>query len=61
MKLTSIISVNFNQPEVTLAFLKSVKNNTSGLPIELILVDNGSKEDHGTDFGRLSGPEILAF
>lgn len=50
MKLTSIISVNFNQPEVTLAFLQSVKNSTSGLPIELILVDNGSKEDHGTEF-----------
>ncbi|MCX2449845.1 glycosyltransferase family 2 protein [Pedobacter sp. PLR] len=50
MKLTSIISVNFNQPEVTLAFLRSVKNNTTGIPVELILVDNGSREDHEAEF-----------
>ncbi|WP_316749134.1 glycosyltransferase family 2 protein [Pedobacter gandavensis] len=50
MKLTSIISVNFNQPEVTLAFLRSVKNNTIGIPVELILVDNGSREDHEAAF-----------
>lgn len=50
MKLTSIISVNFNQPEVTLAFLQSIKNNTIGIPIELILVDNGSRENHEAEF-----------
>lgn len=46
MKTVSIISVNFNQPGVTLDFLKSVKENTIPEQIELILVDNGSREDH---------------
>jgi GT2 family glycosyltransferase len=46
MKLTSIITVNFNQPEVTLAFLKSIKENSPTDHIEVILVDNGSIEDH---------------
>jgi len=52
MKRTSIISVNFNQPQVTIDFLKSVKLNTEAVGIELILVDNGSREDHGADFVR---------
>ncbi|SMC95727.1 glycosyltransferase family 2 protein [Pedobacter nyackensis] len=46
MKVTSIITVNFNQPQVTLDFLRSVKENTIGDRVEVILVDNGSKEDH---------------
>jgi GT2 family glycosyltransferase len=46
MNLTSIITVNFNQPQVTLDFLKSVKANTSAKHVEVILVDNGSREDH---------------
>jgi GT2 family glycosyltransferase len=46
MKRTSIISVNFNQPQVTLDFLKSVKENTDPENTELILVDNGSRENH---------------
>jgi GT2 family glycosyltransferase len=46
MKLTSIISVNFNQPQVTLDFLKSVKENTDPENTELILVDNGSRENY---------------
>jgi len=53
MTQTSIISVNFNQPEVTYDFLKSVKENTAGKNIELILVDNGSKVDHKEDFEAL--------
>jgi GT2 family glycosyltransferase len=46
MKHTSIITVNFNQPKVTIDFLKSVKANTSIENVEVILVDNGSREDH---------------
>lgn len=46
MITTSIISVNFNQPEVTIAFLKSVKTHTLEQGVEVILVDNGSREDH---------------
>lgn len=58
MTLTSIISVNFNQPEVTLDFLRSVKLHTTGTDIELILVDNGSAEDHGDAFIR-AFPELI--
>jgi len=50
MNLTSIISVNFNQPAVTIEFLKSVLANTSEGDVEVILVDNGSKEDHQLAF-----------
>ncbi|WEK21228.1 MAG: glycosyltransferase family 2 protein [Candidatus Pedobacter colombiensis] len=46
MSLTSIITVNFNQPQVTFDFLRSVKDNTTGVTLEVILVDNGSREDH---------------
>lgn len=46
MKTTSIITVNFNQPQVTIDFLKSVKANTEFDSVEVILVDNGSREDH---------------
>jgi GT2 family glycosyltransferase len=52
MKRTSIISVNFNQPQVTIDFLKSVKLNTDAAAVEVIVVDNGSREDHGDDFLR---------
>ncbi|WP_342327860.1 glycosyltransferase family 2 protein [Pedobacter sp. FW305-3-2-15-E-R2A2] len=48
--MTSIISVNFNQPEVTIAFLKSVKDHAGEIPLEVILVDNGSRIDHGPEF-----------
>lgn len=50
MKLTSIITVNFNQPGVTLQFLESVKMHTHPQEVEVIVVDNGSKEDHGQAF-----------
>ncbi|NRF38219.1 glycosyltransferase family 2 protein [Pedobacter foliorum] len=46
MKTVSIITVNFNQPKVTIDFLKSVKANTSAEEVEVILVDNGSMENH---------------
>jgi GT2 family glycosyltransferase len=52
MGLTSIISINFNQPQVTLEFLKSVKQHTRNCSIELILVDNCSTEDHGDSFKK---------
>ncbi len=58
MKLTSIVSVNYNQPEVTLAFLESVKINTKNDHIEVILVDNGCKEDHSASFLAVF-PELI--
>lgn len=50
MSLVTIISVNFNQPQVTLEFLDSISKLTSAHPIELILVDNGSSLDNGELF-----------
>lgn len=50
MSSTSIISVNFNQPQVTIDFLKSLKTNTLEEDVEVILVDNGSQEDHELSF-----------
>jgi GT2 family glycosyltransferase len=50
MGMTTIISVNFNQPQVTIAFLRSVKKYTHNCDVELILVDNCSTEDHGDSF-----------
>lgn len=50
MTLTSIITVNFNQPEVTLAFLNSVKVNAAHDNVEVILVDNGCIENHQLAF-----------
>jgi GT2 family glycosyltransferase len=58
MKRTSIISVNFNQPQVTLDFLKSVKENTNSDSTELILVDNGSRENHGAEYLK-EYPELI--
>lgn len=50
MTRVSIITVNFNQPQVTIDFLKSVKENTSAEEIEVILVDNGSETDYETEY-----------
>lgn len=50
MTLTSIISVNYNQPQVTLEFLRSIKKHKANNNIEIILVDNGSIHDHEKEF-----------
>jgi len=50
MQLTSIITVNFNQPGATIEFLRSVKKNASNDNVEVILVDNGSNEDYQLQF-----------
>jgi len=52
MTLTSIISVNFNQPLVTIAFLDSIRMNAANENLEVILVDNGSREDHQLEFEK---------
>lgn len=58
MKLCSIITVNFNQPAVTLDFLKSVKENTKHQNVEVVLIDNGSREDHEESY-RLAYPGLV--
>ena len=46
LKKVSVITVNFNQPLVTEQFLSSVFRENTYSPIEIIVVDNGSKNDH---------------
>ncbi|WP_316812017.1 glycosyltransferase family 2 protein [Pedobacter heparinus] len=58
MEHITIITVNFNQPQVTIDFLKSVKANTSAKYVEVILVDNGSREDHEEAY-MLVYPELV--
>ncbi|WP_090603317.1 glycosyltransferase family 2 protein [Parapedobacter koreensis] len=50
MKLTSIITVNYNQPQLTCLFLRSILDHDPLETIEVIVVDNGSREDHGLMF-----------
>jgi GT2 family glycosyltransferase len=50
MALTSIITVNYNQPGVTLDLLCSIKQNCAVDEIEVILIDNASEVDHETRF-----------
>lgn len=45
LKAISIITVNFNQPELTEMFLDSVKQFYSDQHLEIIVVDNGSRID----------------
>lgn len=58
MKRTTIISVNYNQPQVTIEFLNSVKKHTDVGSTELILVDNGSRINHEDTFKNIY-PELI--
>lgn len=46
MVSVSIITVNFNQHQVNIDFLNSLKKNISSYPQEVIFVDNGSKIEY---------------
>lgn len=50
MSLISIITVNYNQPEATLALLQSIEQHYPKGNLEVIVVDNGSKVDCGKRF-----------
>ncbi|KLT66995.1 glycosyltransferase family 2 protein [Pedobacter sp. BMA] len=50
MAITSIVTVNYNQPEATLALLASIKLNLNLENLEVIIVDNGSLIDSGASF-----------
>jgi len=43
-KTVSVVTVNFNQPQVTEELLQSI--SIASLPLQVIVVDNGSKTDH---------------
>ena len=49
MKKVSIVSVNYNQPQVTIEFLRSLKEQEYK-NLEVILVDNAPKEDFSSKF-----------
>jgi GT2 family glycosyltransferase len=48
--LVSIVVINYNTFELTSQCLRSIIANTHGVPYEIILVDNGSKEREAIDF-----------
>lgn len=50
MSLTTIITVNFHQAEVTIDLLKSVAKWYSPSEVEIIIVDNGANESNETAF-----------
>ncbi|WP_346239478.1 glycosyltransferase family 2 protein [Niabella insulamsoli] len=50
MPLTSIITVNYNQPAVTIEFLKSVRQFADPHEVEVILVDNAPAKNWRLDF-----------
>jgi len=58
MKSVSIITVNFNQHEVNIDFLKSVKSNPSRHAVEIIFVDNGSNKTFADDYQEIY-PELI--
>jgi len=58
MPLTSIITVNYNQPAVTIDFLKSVNQFTHSGDTEVILVDNAPAENRMADF-IAAYPELI--
>ncbi|MBC8034623.1 MAG: glycosyltransferase family 2 protein [Chitinophagaceae bacterium] len=55
--LVSIISLNWNTTQVTCDFLRSVTNLNTYSNVEIIIVDNGSKEDP-TPFLKAINPNI---
>lgn len=57
-KRVSIVTVNYNQPAITIDFLKSVEANTATNDIEVILVDNGCMEDYEKTF-RAVCPRLI--
>ncbi|WP_421943906.1 glycosyltransferase family 2 protein [Pedobacter sp.] len=59
MKSVSIITVNFNQHQVNIGFLNSIKANPStNYKIEVIFVDNGSLQQHEQEY-RIIFPELI--
>lgn len=57
----SIIIVNFNTPELSLACIKSIEQHTMGLDYEIILVDNAPKVNHSLAFKQSSTKLIYLY
>lgn len=55
----SIVILNLNKPQMTIACLESIWQHTSGARFEVIVVDNGSTEDCFAELARYRGPHRL--
>jgi GT2 family glycosyltransferase len=55
--LVSVVTLNWNTTEITCEFLRSIKQHGSYPNIEVIVVDNGSKED-GTSAFHSAYPDV---
>lgn len=53
--MVSIIILNWNTTEITAELLRSIKSNLSYSNVEVIVVDNGSKEDPSKYFRSIFG------
>ncbi|MBC6112101.1 glycosyltransferase family 2 protein [Pedobacter fastidiosus] len=58
MNPVSIITVNFNQYQVNIDFLESIKLSNFKSPIEVIFVDNGSLIEHEKEYKQIY-PELI--
>ena len=54
----SIIIVNFETPDYTLQCIRSIKENRPACSFEIILIDNGSKDD-SLERIRTEAPEVI--
>lgn len=52
MELTSIITVNYNQPDVTIDLLRSLQRFAANSAVEVILVDNAPLINYEADFKK---------
>lgn len=57
MPLISIISINYNEPELTYAFLDSVKNLTYGR-VEVLIIENASDRPVRQDLAEVHCPGV---
>ncbi|MBE9463117.1 glycosyltransferase family 2 protein [Dyadobacter sp. UP-52] len=58
MKKVSVVTVNFNQPKITEDLLRSLQEVNSYQNLEIIVVDNGSKENHVLTW-KLKYPDVI--
>jgi len=63
MKKLSIVILNYNTKDLTLACVNSIMENTSGVDYEIIVVDNGSKDKlmKSSDYELVSNSTNLGF
>src|SRR2546423_5819699 len=53
LPLVSVVTLNFNTPEVTSDFLHSIKQQNTYSNLEVNVVDNRSRKDPTSDFKKI--------